>query len=82
MFAVNRKYVPHPFHKWLSFECGQLRLAPPELEARIRGVLAAPRDGVPEFVRLTEETFDLVGQHVPSYDVATARADFGSSMRG
>ncbi len=60
LFAVNRRYVPHPFHKWLSFECGQLTLAPPDLEGRIRRVLASPRDGVPEFVRLTGETFDLV----------------------
>ena len=82
LFAVNRRYVPHPFHKWLAFECGQLRVAPPDLEDRIRGILAAPRDGVPEFVSLAEDTFDLVEQHVPAYDVAAARADFGSSLRG
>jgi hypothetical protein len=82
LFAVNRRYVPHPFHKWLSFECGQLTLAPPDLEGRIRRVLASPREGVPEFVRLTEETLDLVEQHVPAYDVAAARAEFGSSPRG
>jgi len=33
-------------------------------------------------VRLTEETFDLVAAHVPAYDVAAARAEFGSSLRG
>lgn len=82
LFAVNRRYVPHPFHKWLAFECGQLGLAPPDLEARIRRVLAGPREGVPDLVRLTEETFDLVEVHVPAYDVATARAGFGSSLRG
>ena len=82
LFAVNRKYVPHPFHKWLSFECRQLRFAPPDLEGRIRRVLAAPRDGVPDLVRLTEETFALVEQHVPAYDVAAARAEFVSSLRG
>jgi hypothetical protein len=74
--------VPHPFHKWLSYECGLLHLAPPDLEARIRRVLSAPMAGVPDFVRLTEETFDLVEAHVPAYDVAAARADFGSSLRG
>jgi hypothetical protein len=82
LFAVNGRYVPHPFHKWLTFECGLLRLAPPDLEARIRRVLSAPMAGVPDFVRLTEETFDLVEAHVPAYDVAAARADFGSSLRG
>jgi hypothetical protein len=82
LFAVNRTYVPHPFHKWLSFECAQLALAPVDLEARIRRVLGAPGDGVPDFVRLTEETFALVEEHVPAYDVAAARADFGLSLRG
>ena len=82
LFAVNRRYVPHPFHKWLSFECRQLRISPPGLEARVRGILAAPMTGVPAFVRLAEETFALVEEHVPAYDVAAARADFGSSLRG
>ena len=82
LFAVNRRYVPHPFHKWLTFECSQLRLAPRDLEARIRRVLAVPPDGVAEFARLTEETFDLVEEYVPAYDIAAARGAFGSSMRG
>ena len=82
LFAVNRRYVPHPFHKWLAFECAQLDLAPPDLEAWIRRVLAVPREGVPDLVRLTEETFDLVAAHVPAHDVATARTEFGSSLRG
>jgi predicted nucleotidyltransferase len=82
LFAVNRRYVPHPFHKWLAFECAQLGLAPRDLEARIRRVLAVPREGVADLVRLTEETLDLVAAHVPAYDVAAARAEFGSSLRG
>ena len=82
LFAVNRRYVPHPFHKWLAFERAQLDLAPPDLEARIRRVLAVPREGVPDLVRLTEETFELVAAHVPAYDVAAARTEFGSSLRG
>ncbi|MEO6512585.1 MAG: hypothetical protein ABIO16_16420 [Nocardioides sp.] len=81
LFAVNRRYVPHPFHKWLHFECAQLGLAPADLEVRVRRILAAPADGVPDLVRLTEETFDLVEEHVPAYDVAVARAAFGSSLR-
>ncbi len=82
LFAVNRRYLPHPFHKWLSYECGLLDLAPPDLESRVRSVLSAPIAGVPDFVRLTEETFDLVGEHLPAYDVVAARAGFGSSLRG
>jgi hypothetical protein len=82
LFAVNRRYVPHPFHKWLAFECAQLRLAPADLEARIRRVLASPSARVDDFVRLTDETFALVAEHVPAYDVEAARAEFGSSLRG
>jgi predicted nucleotidyltransferase len=81
LFAVNRAYVPHPFHKWLSFECGLLPVAPSDLEARIRAVLAAPMDGVPGFVSLVEETFDLVESHLPAYDVAAARVSFGTAVR-
>jgi predicted nucleotidyltransferase len=81
LFAVNRRYVPHPFHKWLTFECSELTLAPVDLESRIRAVLAVPRDGVAELVRLTQETFDLVEAHVPAYDVAAAREAFGASVR-
>lgn len=82
LFAVNGAYVPHPYHKWLTFECARLVVAPADLEARIRAVLAAPMSGVREFVSLVEETFDLVEQHVPAYDVAAARAEFGSALRG
>ncbi len=46
------------------------------------GYWLAPRDGVPDLIRLTDETFDLVAQHVPAYDVAAARAEFGSTVRG
>ena len=75
--------MPHPFHKWLAFECAQLDLAPPDLEARIRRVLAvAARAACPTWCGSTEETFDLVEAHVPAYDVAAARAEFGSSLRG
>jgi hypothetical protein len=81
LFAVNRRYVPHPFHKWLTFECSRLPLAPLDLEARIRKVLGAPRDGVPDFVRLTYETLDLVEEQVPAYDAAAAREEFDGSVR-
>lgn len=81
LFAANRRYVPHPFHKWLTFECAQLTLAPTDLESRIRRVLEHPRAGVPELVRLVRETFDLVEAHVPAYDVAAARGEYGLSLR-
>jgi hypothetical protein len=81
LFAVNRRYVPHPFHKWLHFECAQLSLAPADLEARIRRILAAPAEGIGDLVRLTQDTFDLVEEHVPAYDVLAAREEFGAAVR-
>jgi hypothetical protein len=81
LFAVNRRYVPHPFHKWLHFECAQLSLAPADLEARIRRILAAPAEGIGDLVRLTQDIFDLVEEHVPAYDVLAAREEFGAAVR-
>jgi hypothetical protein len=82
LFAVNGRYVPHPFHKWLDYECGLLDLAPSQLAHRARQVLSAPpAEAVEVFCALTDETFDLVAQHLPAYDVDTARAAFGSRHR-
>jgi hypothetical protein len=33
------------------------------------------------FIELVDETLDLVARHVPVYDVAAARAEFGSRHR-
>ena len=82
LFAVNRRYVPHPFHKWLDYECGLLDLAPADLNSRARQVLSvSPAQAVEVFIGLAEETLDLVERHVPEFDAAAARAEFGSHHR-
>jgi hypothetical protein len=77
LMGLNRRYAPHPYHKWLDWEIGQLRLAPPDLNRRLRQVLRAePRAAVGELHKLIEETFTLVEQHLPAFDTRAARAVF------
>jgi hypothetical protein len=77
LMGLNRRYAPHPYHKWLDWEVGQLRLAPPDLNRRLRQVLRAdPRAAVGELHKLIEETFTLVERHLPAFDTSAARAVF------
>lgn len=77
LMGVNRMYAPHPFHKWLEWEIGQLTIAPPDLNRRLRQILRAePRAAVDQLNQLIEETFALVEQHLPSFDTSAARAVF------
>jgi hypothetical protein len=78
LMGVNRMYAPHPYHKWLDWEIGQLRIAPPDLNHRLRRILRAePHAAVAQLVALIEETFALVDQHLPNFDTSAARAVFG-----
>jgi predicted nucleotidyltransferase len=75
LMGVNRVYAPHPFHKWLDWEIGQLAIAPPDLNRRMRQILRAePRAAVGQLHQLIEETFALIEQHLPSFDTSAARA--------
>lgn len=75
--ALNRLYLPHPYHKWLDWEIAQLRIAPPDLAERIRQILrVAPPAAVAHLHALVEETFALVEHTVPGYDTSAARAAF------
>jgi hypothetical protein len=77
LMGVNRVYAPHPFHKWLDWEIGQLAIAPPDLNRRLRQILRAePRAAVDQLHQLIEETFALIEQHVPSFDTSAARAAY------
>jgi hypothetical protein len=78
LMGVNRVYAPHPYHKWLDWEIGQLNIAPPDLNRRLRQVLRAEsRAAVDQLHELIEETFALVEQHMPDFDTSPARAVFG-----
>jgi len=77
LFGINRVYAPHPFHKWLEWEATLLPVKPDDLVGRIRRLLVAPAAEAIDLVSaLVDDTFDLAEQHVPAYDVDTARAEF------
>jgi hypothetical protein len=77
LMGVNRVYAPHPFHKWLDWEIGQLAIAPRDLNRRLRQILRAePRAAVDQLHQLIEETFALIERHLPSFDTSAARAIF------
>jgi len=77
LMGVNRMYAPHPYHKWLDWEVGQLKIAPPDLNCRLRRILhTEPRMAVDQLHQLIEETFALVERHLPDFDTSAARAAF------
>jgi hypothetical protein len=77
LMGVNRVYAPHPYHKWLDWEIGQLKYAPLDLNHRLRQILRAePRAAVDQLHGLIEETFALVDQHLRDFDTSAARAVF------
>ncbi len=82
LFGLNRVYAPHPFHKWLDWEATLLHRAPVDLVGRIRRLLVAlPAPAIDELSSLVEETFDLVEQELPAYDVDTPRAAYRRAGR-
>lgn len=77
LMGVNRVYAPHPYHKWLDWEIGQLKIAPPDLNRRLREMLRAePRAAIDQLYQLIEETFALVERHLPEFDTSAARSVF------
>ena len=77
LMGVNRIYAPHPYHKWLDWEIGQLAIAPPDLNRRLRQIFRAePRAAVDQLHQLIEETFALIERYLPDFDTSAARAVF------
>jgi len=77
LLALNKQYVSHPLHKWLDWQCAQLRIAPPNLAQRLKRILRdEPSAAVDQLHRLIEELFDLVELHQPDFDTSAARAEF------
>ena len=77
LMGLNRVYAPHPWHKWLDWEIGQLPIAPSRLNQRIRRLLSNDaRTAVAETVALVHDTFELVDRHLPGYDTSRRRAAF------
>lgn len=77
LYAINRLYLTHPYHKWLHWEISRMTYTPPDLEQRIRDILrAAPQPAVDAAHILIEDMLALVEQHVPAYDTSAARRTF------
>jgi hypothetical protein len=77
LLALGGQYVSHPLHKWLDWQCAQLRIAPPNLAPRLKRILRdEPGAAVDQLHRLIEELFDLVDRHLPGFDTSAARATF------
>jgi predicted nucleotidyltransferase len=78
LLGLNRLYIAHPAHKWLDWQVAQMRIAPPDLARRLRGILRdEPRAAVREIHTLIEELFNLVERDLPGFDTSAARAEFG-----
>lgn len=77
LFGLNRRFAPHPWHKWLDWETSLFGVAPDGLNRRIREILTArPPVAVVEVSRLVHETFDLVDQELPDLDTTALRRAF------
>jgi hypothetical protein len=75
LLALNRQY--YFGFKWLDYVVGQLRLAPPDLGARLRAIYAGdPLAGSRMLAGLIEEMYSLVEAEFPAIDVAQLRQWF------
>jgi hypothetical protein len=75
LLGLNGIYLPNPGFKSMNEIIDEMRIAPPDLAARLRGAFRVPpQDGVRELHRLIAEVFTLVELHVPGFDLAPYRA--------
>lgn len=83
LLGLNRLYLPTPDHiKHMDEMIGTMALKPPDLSARLkRSFRVEPTVGVQSLKALIAETLDLVDQHVPGFDTAPYRANFGKQRQ-
>lgn len=71
LLALNRIYLPHLAFKWTEQVAAELRIAPPNLAARLKAAFRLePLEGVRELHSLIEDTIRLVEQHMPEVDTS------------
>ncbi len=76
--GLNRVYYTPFQHKRLGRFVGQLSIAPPDLEARLRALFAPDRAGALGVMEaLVADTVALVEAHMPQVDTAAARRRLG-----
>lgn len=79
--GINRLY-PQLHFKRIDAYAARMRVAPPDLAARIKRMLSSTDDVAIEILRdLVWETFDLAEQHMPGIDLAAARQRFDQPPR-
>lgn len=75
LFGLNRIY--HPGFKWTRYWVEAMSIKPPEFFARLERVFQSDAaSGTHELRQLSEETFDLVEQHLPQVDLKQQRETF------
>ena len=75
LFGLNRIY--HPGFKWTRFFVEEMKIKPPDFCTRLERIFQADAaSGTHELRQLSEETFDLVEQHLPQVDLKQQRETF------
>lgn len=75
LFGLNRIY--HPGFKWTRYWVEEMNLKPPKFFARLERVFQSDAEsGTYELRQLSEETFNLVEQHLPQVDLKQQRERF------
>ena len=75
LFGLNHIY--HPGFKWTRYFVDKMSIKPPEFFARLERVFQSDAAiGTYELRRLSEETFNLVEQHLPQVDLKQQRETF------
>jgi hypothetical protein len=77
LLGLNRIY--HPGLKWMDQTIAGMRIAPPDLAARLKEAFrAGPPVGIRLLGELIEETFVLAERHLPELDLSEPRRWFRS----
>ncbi len=75
LMGLNRIY--HPGFKWMGRTIAEMRIAPPNLAARLTEVFRiAPQTGIEQMQQLALEVYDLIEWHMPEVDTSAARRRF------
>ena len=75
LFGLNRIY--HPGFKWTRYWVETMNIKPPAFFARLERVFQSDAaSGTYELRQLSEETFDLVEEHLPQVDLKQQRETF------
>jgi hypothetical protein len=70
--GLNRIYYPSSEHKWMERLIDEMRIAPPNLASRMKGIFRAdPTSGWRQLKELIDETIRLVETRMPEVDLVS-----------